>query len=143
LSQWNWDHDWEAVLELDRRLAAEWEEARERQALERRATLESATLEALQSHQFVESWVEYPSREAIRGTRAILEELLRELGTEDCVQFEAFKRAVLALNALDAKLKYFIETMEREALCSELELIAYACGAPGLFEQAVERYREW
>jgi hypothetical protein len=147
LTQWRWEHDKEALLAEE---AAE--EEQERRKLEERnaaikAERRSMTLEKLRKYRFFANWEGYPSKEAIRASRLIMKNAVQgliSLGMKStkAQKTEVIKDCVEAFNKLDRTMKHFIETSERDDICSEIDLLVHACGL-GECEKMIDEWREW
>lgn len=148
LAQWRWDHDREAVLAEDQEKARRKEqENTERLRHQREQFLAEATLERLQKRRFFPHWGEYPSKQAIRKSRKIMKETVNqlvELGqkTSKMKRMAVLQACIESFNALDVELDHFIETIEREDICEEFELIQHACGL-GEIDDLSDEWREW
>ena len=45
-------------------------------------------------------------------------------------------------NSIDAEMDHFIETIERDDICEEVEAIVHACGLVA-HEDLADKWREW
>ncbi|MBT3202182.1 MAG: hypothetical protein HN350_19945 [Phycisphaerales bacterium] len=146
LLQWNWDHDRQTVLEEDeRRKAAEIEQRTKanQNNLQQPAKL---TLEELSDHKFFQAWGGCTPVKALRASRKIMKNTVRDLSKLDPSASENDRMAVLqncieSFNTLDGELQ-FIDTIEREDICEEFEMIAQACGLGG-HENMADEWRDW
>jgi hypothetical protein len=147
LFQWRWDHDREAVLAEDAR-EEEIEEQENRKRIEAATKdLKSLTLETLSAHRFFKNWKDYPPKEAIKASRALMKRTLKALAALGPKSKKDARRAVLqecieGFNSLDATMGHFIETMERDDICSEFDLLVNACGL-GDCENLADEWRDW
>jgi hypothetical protein len=146
LLQWRWDNDRNALLaeeQVDRQKdgAAALEKQRRRQEY-----LASVTLAQLRDKERFATWEGSISDELLIVCRHVFQETIDSL-----LEFEgklpkkrmvaALRECVLRLNDLDAEHE-FIETVEREDLCQEIDEIAHACGFPKEVGVA-DRWRDW
>lgn len=147
LAQWRWDHDREAVLAEDRKKEEEKAQRLAQEEQARRKKLLNLTLEELQKRRFFPNWKESPSKKAIRASRKIMKETVKhliDLGPRSRKQkrMAVLQECIERFNALDVELGNFIETIEREDICEEFELIQHACGL-GEHEDLEDEWREW
>jgi hypothetical protein len=146
LAQWRWDHDRAAVTSED---ASKREEEELRSAETQRARREylaTVTLEQLRERPFFSGWRPYQSARRVNASRQIMQDTVAALialgpGAPRENRLAALERCVEAFNALDARSR-FIETIEREEICEELEAIAHACGV-GYVDNLADRWRDW
>lgn len=145
LTQWRWDNGREAVLAED----AEQEkaaEARPRSQRRRERHPARMTLDALRGHQVFPGWIDYPSPKAVRASRKIMNDTVRELiqlgpHVSEKDRMAVLQRCIEAFNELDARLQ-FIETEEREDICQEFAAVVQACEL-STHEHLADRWREW
>lgn len=147
LRQWQWDHDPEAVRAADEAKKAEEAQRRAREQRIRDEYLQSITLEQLAKHRFFPTWKDSPDKEAIRASRQIMKQTVKDLLKLGPDAPEADKLAVLQacierFNEVDAELDHFIDTLEREDICEEFEAIVHACGM-GAHKDLEDEWREW
>ena len=146
LIQWRWDNDREALLADDevkrqKERATVLEKQRQRQNF-----LASVTLSQLRDKERFATWGGSVSDELIDVCRHIFAETIDSL-----LEFEgkppkksmvaAMKECVTRLNELDTE-QHFIETIEREDLCQEIDEIVHACRFPKE-EGIADRWRDW
>ena len=146
LIQWRWNNDREALLAEDevkrqKERAADLEKQRQRQTY-----LMKVTLSELKDRKRFERWERGLPQKLIDVCRHIFDETIDSL-----MEFEgkvpkkkmvaALRECVTRLNDLDAE-HDFIETVEREDLCQEIDEIVHACRFPK--EQGIaDRWRDW
>ena len=146
LLQWRWEHDREAlVAEEAAKRAHEKEVALEMQR-QRQEYLAAVTLGSLREKHRFESWEGAVSGgliEACRGVfRDTIDDLMQDHGkVRKTSVTTALRGCVQRLNELDAEHR-FIETVEREDLCQEIDEIACACGVPDV-QGIADHWREW
>lgn len=144
--QWRWDHDREALLAEE----AEAKAAKLRQLKEaneqRKAALRAMTLEQLQTRPFFPRWSGSVPEKPLRASRKLMKETVRRLlelgpspGEEERIAI--LKWCIESFNDLDEK-QQFIETIEREDICEEFDLIVHVCGL-GHRENLADEWREW
>lgn len=147
LSEWRWKYDREAVLSEDMARA----EVMAAQAAERRVQREkylaSVTLDDLLSKELLAEWERYPPEEEKEGSRRILRTFIQSLKADGTpadpdIALLHLESCVVELNRFDAEHDHFIETVEREDLCSVIEEILYAAKVPKLFEE-IDEWRDW
>jgi hypothetical protein len=142
--QWRWDHEREAVLaEI---AAEEAKELRDEERERKRQT--SITLNKLKKHLFFSGWGGIQPLRAIKASRQIMKETVKEL-TEiggkragESERLAVLKKCIEAFNIMDKKYHHFIETVERENICQEFELLVYACGL-GHRQNLADEWRDW
>lgn len=147
LSQWRWDHDREALLADE---AREHEEFL-REIDERNAAIDkdrrSMTLEKLAKRRFFPTWKDHPPKEAIRASRATMKQAVQGLialgpKASKAKRKQVLKACIEAFNELDRTMNHFIETEERDDICSEFDLLVHACGLGG-HENLADEWRDW
>lgn len=146
-AQWRWDNERESVLaedSIDQATAAAKLQALEQ---ERESELQALTLEVLKKHKFFGNWKDFPSKEAIRACRAIMKNTvssLSELGMDsnEDLRLQILQSCIEDLNRLDDAMGNFIQTDEREDICTEFEMIVHACGL-GHKGNLVDEWRNW
>jgi hypothetical protein len=146
LLQWRWDNERDSVLREDEKKKAEATDRQTAAADQRKAYLASVRLDDLLNHEFFPRWKDYPSRRAIRESRNAMATTVRGLidvgGSATKEQRSAILQSCIeSFNRLDEEL-HFIETVEREDICDEFEVIVHACGL-GNHENLADRWREW
>jgi hypothetical protein len=147
LLQWRWDHEREAVLVEDAANEKERLKQIDIHSKNRKKELRKLTLESLSKHRFLKRWKEYPSKEVIRKSRAILKLALRTLTTLGKRAPVAARKAVLqkcieSFNELDEQNDHFIDTDAREDICEEFYLMVNACGL-GKYTELADEWRDW
>lgn len=147
LAQWRWDNDRASVLAEDRVEALHEQRRLEQEEQERDAYLRGVTLEELMSRTFFENWKDYPAKDAIVASRNIMKELtqkLLHLGPEaaESERLTVLRECIERFNTIDADLNHFIETEEREDICSEIEAVAHASGI-GSHISRIDDWRDW
>ena len=147
LAQWRWDNDREAVLAEDKTENKRESQQRKRAQGSRDQYLAKLTLEQLGDRQFFPRWEEYPPKKAILASRQIMNKTVKQLIDLGRTVPESERMAVLQecierFNSIDADMDHFIETVEREDICEEIEGIVHACGL-GAHEDVADEWREW
>ncbi len=146
LMQWRWDNELDLVLAEERAQ----DEADDHDLLaannDRQSYLASVTLDDLSKRRFLSSWTGFVEAEPMKLARKLLRETVNQLSnlgvrSQRKSRVQVFKDCVVALNDLD-RLHRFIETEEREDLCEELEVIAYACRLGDIGNQ-IDEWRDW
>lgn len=101
-------------------------------------------MEKLKRKQRFVSWKKWKSSELIVHCRTIFNEAIDKLleGENSKKKVRSIiRQCVESLNRLDNE-NQFIDTIEREDLCLEIDELLFACGYPE--EQGIEdRWREW
>lgn len=145
-AQWEWDNARESV----RRKDAAREEARlkaiQEEKAQRDAFLAKMTLINLLEYTFFANWKRYPSKKLITASRGIMHSTVEKLHNhgkplEGIAKVRVLKACIDRFNELDEKHE-FIETVERQDICDEFEVIAYACGL-GHHKDIADRWRDW
>lgn len=147
LAQWRWDHDREAMLAEEARKQEEIsrELAKRNEAIEKERR--SITLETLSKYRFFADWKECPSKEAIKASRETMKRAVQGLialgpSASEEQRKQVLKDCIVAFNELDRSMNGFIETSERDDICSEFDLLVHACGL-GEYENLVDEWRDW
>jgi hypothetical protein len=148
LIQWRWDNERDALLAEDelsrqRKQAADLEKQRERQNYLAHLTLDKLKLK---SKRRFATWKGGVSQELTNICRHVFDETIDMLMKCDDKPrkrrvVSILQKCVDRLNQLDAE-HHFIETVEREELCQEIDEIICACGFPK-DEGIADRWREW
>jgi hypothetical protein len=145
LRQWRWDHDREAVLREDALEKRREAEMREECGRKREAYLKSVSLSDLQKPPFF-NWKGFRAAKIIRASEKIMADTVARLVKIGRDSPEADRLAILqqcieSFNTLDAKTQ-FIDTIEREDICEQFEVIVHACGL-GHHKDLADEWREW
>jgi len=147
LAQWRWDHDREAMLAEEAR--EHEEEMREldkrNEAIEKERR--SMTLEKLGKYRFFANWKEMPSKEAIKASREAMKKAVQALvalgpKASKAKRKQVLKACIEEFNELDRTMDHFIETFERDDICSEFDLLVHACGL-GEYDNLADEWRDW
>jgi hypothetical protein len=146
LAQWRWDHERDSVLAEDVSKQIKDKEAREKSQRERDQYLERITLDELRGRRFFPMWKDYSPAKAIRASRKLMSNLVKELlnlgpGASENERLAVLQQCIESFNELDAEMQ-FIETVEREDICEEFEAIVHACGL-GHHKDLADRWRDW
>lgn len=146
LNQWRWHHDRDAVLAEDA-AKREQQATKRAEAIRKRAEyLAAVSLDDLLAKNLFRTWIHHPTPAAKAGCVRIIRDLLEDLKAmaepSHDLAGETVYEAVKALNALDAELDGFIDTVVREDLCEVLEEILHAVKCADLVGE-IEHWREW
>ncbi len=146
LRQWRWDHDREALQAEDVEKKSEEGRQRAQEVKARNKYLKTITLAQLLDHQFFPQWKQYPPRKAITASRIIMNETIVELielgdSATQADRMQCLQNCIESFNLIDKKME-FIETVEREHICSEFEAIVHACGL-GHHKNLADEWRDW
>ncbi len=146
LAQWRWDHERDAVLAEDQAKDAADSRRRKEARQQRRQYLLQVSLDDLSDHQFFDRWKDYPPAKAVRASRKIMKDTVRDLlglgpSANEDERMAVLQCSIESFNAIDAKLD-FIETVEREDICEEFEAVVHACGL-GHYQDLADRWRDW
>lgn len=146
LLQWRWDNDRDAVLAEDAEKLVRESDDRRKAALQRQDYLSQLTLNDLTTHQFFPNWDEYHSKRATRTARHIMQTTVRsliELGESASEEdrMSLLQSCIESFNEFNTDVE-FIDTVIREAICEEFELIVHACGL-GQHENLADEWRNW
>lgn len=145
LLQWRWDHDRDNLLA---------EEAKSQVPVKKpnlptettRKQPKIPTLRELQKMKFFESWDGDQPVKVIRASRKIMKETvqalsqLNEKATEND-RIKILQGCIEAFNQLDNSMDKFIDTILREDICDEFELVANACGLGN--RDLADQWRDW
>lgn len=147
LAQWRWQHDREALL-AEEAIEAQ-QEAEELDARNKRIerSQRSMTLAQLARRRFFAHWTVAPHKAAIRASRAVMKRTVQALQALGPSAAERQKKKVLRecveeFNRLNDTLGQFIETSERDDICTEFDLLVHACGL-GHYENLADKWRDW
>jgi hypothetical protein len=142
--QWRWEHDRDALLAeeardaLEKKRAAEAARARDDQ---RRSEL---TWAKLRTKVRFAGWSEHLVDDIVVSSRTLFTEAidaLAALGPKEKRNARGvLKMLVQGFNRLDEKHEHFIETIEREEICEEIEDIAFLAGLP---DDIADEWRDW
>jgi hypothetical protein len=147
LAQWRWDNERDAVRAEDLIKREKDAETRQKAQQAREEYLKRITLDELRERRFFPTWKSYPPAPATRASRAVMTdtvEKLLELGPRASKKkrMDILKWCIESFNELDAEMKHFIETDERDDICEEFQAIVWACGL-GAYEDLAGRWRDW
>lgn len=147
LKQWRWDHEREAVLAEDA-LEEEHTDKKYQQAREARAKfLSSLTLKKLSTYDFFTRWKSYPPKPAIRASKQIMQRTVKQLAklgkrAPEIERMKVLQKCIESFNHIDEEMNHFIETVERDDICDEFELLVHACGL-GKHQNLADQWRDW
>lgn len=143
LLQWRWDHDREAVLAEDN--ARKAATARQSRQPKSRKAAKTPTLESLAKRRRFLNWT-HTSKEVVAASRRILRDAVAELAelpdsAHASRRRRVIQQAVEAFNGLEEQHE-FIDTLTREHICAELDLVARAVGLK--FDDSIaDEWRDW
>ncbi len=145
LAQWRWDHDREALLreeaEEAKRAAEETRSAEERGA-KRRAEL---TWEKLRAKTRFGEWADHLDEAIVASARKLFVDAVDNLANVPPQGGKRKARAAVrdlveGFNRLDVEHGRFIETVEREEICAELDELLFLARLP---EDLADVWRDW
>ena len=147
LTQWRWDHDRQALLREEQRVARKSKLEQAQVARRRQAELDRLTLESLKKKRRFSFWRGNRPDKAIAACRQTFRDAVSALITlgpkpKKRAVADVIHRCVAQLNALDERYDGFIETGEREELCREIDELVYVAGLRGS-DGLADRWREW
>ena len=149
LEQWRWDHEREAVLAEDADKAAEFEARQAELERQRREALKNLTYAQFRAQRLFPDWGPPTPRKMIAASRKLMKETatrLESLGPKpDREAARAVLRdCILAFNRLDQDKEHgpWIETVEREDICSHFSALAHIAGFSDEPELA-DAWRDW
>jgi hypothetical protein len=143
--QWRWDHDREALLAEEATkavLAEQWAAAAKDLEARRRAEL---TWEKLRAKTRFASWEEHVDAPIVSASRKLFADAVDGLAAIRAKGGNRKARLVLralveGFNRLDREHDHFVETIEREDICEEIEEVAFLAGLPG---DIADEWRDW
>jgi hypothetical protein len=146
LAQWRWENERAAVLAEDAVKRKDDAEARLKTQRDREEYLRRISLPELRNHRFFPRWKGYPPANAVRASRKVMADAVKGLialgpAASEEQRMAVLRRCIESFNDLDADMN-FIETVEREDICDELEAIVHACGL-GAHQDLADKWREW
>jgi hypothetical protein len=141
LKQWRWDHERAAVVAEDDAEFKAWQEKAERH---RREALRELTYAKFRDQKLFRDWGPPTPRKMIAAARTLMRETatrLESLGEKpDRDSARAVLRdCILAFNRLDEENGHWIETVEREDICSHFYELAHLAG----FDDEPDLGDEW
>jgi hypothetical protein len=147
LEQWRWDHEREAVLAGDAVKSAEFNARQAELERRRREALEGMTYAQFREQRRFRDWGPPTPRKMIAASRKLMNETatrLESLGPNpDREAARAVLRdCILAFNRLDEENDHWIETVEREEICSHFSALARIAGF-GDEPELADEWREW
>ncbi|MBM3966581.1 MAG: hypothetical protein FJ308_16180 [Planctomycetes bacterium] len=147
LGQWRWENDRKALL-ADEALEAKKEaEALAARFNEIDRTRKSITLEQLSRRRFFANWKHMPPKEAIRASRETMKKAVKAMialgpSSTKAKRKKVLKECIEDFNKLDRTMNRFIETSERDDICTEFDLLVHACGL-GDLDSLADEWRDW
>lgn len=146
LMQWRWDNEREEVLLEDELANRKSLKENESMALNRKNLLKSISLLNLQKYHFFTLWKDYPPQESIEISRNIMSSTVEALlsldeNAPDLKKISFLQECIERFNIANEKSR-FIETVEREDICEEFELIVYASGLEK-YKDLADKWRDW
>ena len=148
LDQWRWVHDREAFLAEEAIKEKKRVEQEESEWKDRAELLANVVLSDFEGYQFFSTWNTYPPEDMKRASQKIMADTVKVLGilgpnSPESDRMAVSRQSVESFNTLDTE-TYWIETVEREDICAEFELIAHACGLGQIGDDELTgRWRNW
>jgi hypothetical protein len=147
LMQWRWDHEREAVLAEDAVKAAEFNARRAEIERQRRESLKELTYAKFRQQELFPGWGPPTPQTMIAASRKLMTDTatrLESLGPNpDREAARAVLRdCILAFNRLDEENDHWIETVEREEICSHFYELAHIAGFDDEQDLA-DQWRDW
>jgi hypothetical protein len=145
LLQWRWDNDRSALEAEERKQKTELEDSQRKSNIEREKYLNTVTLEELLPKKRFKKWKGFVSTKLISSCNDIFKETISNLivASDSTKQerLDILKMCIEKFNEIDEK-SHFIETEEREDICSEFEEVTYAAGFKNI-ENLADEWRGW
>jgi hypothetical protein len=147
LTQWRWDHEREAVLAEDAIKAAQFKARHAEVERQRREAVKHMTYAQFREQRLFRDWGPPTPRNMIAASRKLMNETATRLEALGPSPHREAARAVLrdcilGFNRLDEENDHWIETVEREDICSHFYELAHIAGF-GDEPELADEWREW
>lgn len=147
LEQWRWDHERETVLAEDAVKAAEFKARQAELERQRGEALKNMTYAQFRDQRLFPDWGEPTPRKMIAASRKLMKETAARLEALGPKPDREAARAVLrdcivGFNRLDEENDHWIETVEREDICSHFSALAHIAGF-GDEPELADEWRDW
>lgn len=147
LMQWRWDHEREAVLAEDAVKAAQFTAQQAEIKRQRQESLKQLTYAKFREQKLFRGWGLPTPQKMITASRKLMTETatrLESLGPNPDREAARvlLRDCILAFNRLDEENEHWIETLEREDICSHFYELAHIAGfsdEPNLADE----WRDW
>lgn len=147
LNQWRWENEREKVLAEDAVKAAEFKAQQAELERQRGEALKNMTYAQFREQRLFPDWGEPTPRKMIAASRKLLKETATRLEALGLKPDREAARAVLrdcivGFNRLNEENDHWIETVEREDICSHFYVLAHIAGF-GDEPELADEWRDW